>query len=63
MIKLKPGKSRMAFIAISFAIFSASIITSCKKDDIDPPIGVTTNITNPPATSTGSQSASGTTTA
>ncbi len=59
MIKLRPGKSRMAFIATSFAIFSASIITSCQKEDIDSPIGINSTLVAQSGAAKGSQSSHG----
>jgi hypothetical protein len=61
MIKLRPGKSRMAFIACSFAIFSASLITSCQKEGINP-IGVNSDLVDKAQSGKDPQSTKGGTT-
>jgi hypothetical protein len=52
----------MAFIALSFAIFSASLITSCQKEDIDSPIGVNSTLVDKAGSGKNPQSTKGGTT-
>ena len=49
----------MAFIATSFAIFSASIITSCQKEDIDSPIGINSTLVAQSGAAKGSKPSKG----